>query len=60
MQINSPEQLALGRRLLRAYGNSWGNVTAAGTRGEDGVLYVDLPPEPERKSAGAKVERFGH
>lgn len=40
MQINSPDQLDLARRVLRAYGNDWSKLRANSTRGDDGVLYV--------------------
>lgn len=50
MKVNSPQSLALGRKVLREYG-SWEAVDKASYRREDGITVVarkrDEKPEPQ-------------
>lgn len=43
MRVQSPESIALARRVLAAYGWNWQAVRDASVRRDDGVLLVPRP-----------------
>lgn len=46
MKVNSPQSMALGRKVLREHG-SWAAVNKAGVRREDGITVV-----PRKRDTG--------
>ena len=48
VKVQSPQQIALARKVLAAHGWCWDRVRSAGTRRDDGVIVV---PRPTLKSA---------
>lgn len=64
MRINAPEKVELARAMLRAYGNSWERIRAAGVM-RDGVVYVPMPPtgavaDPAGGNADGVQRAIGH
>jgi hypothetical protein len=45
MKVNSPQSLALGRKVLREHG-SWAAVNKAGVRRDDGITVVPRKRKP--------------
>ncbi|WP_156467066.1 MULTISPECIES: hypothetical protein [unclassified Phenylobacterium] len=46
MKVNSPQSLALGRKVLREHG-SWAAVNKASHRRDDGITVVPRKREPD-------------